>query len=457
MGSISSALDFFTAYLSRLESSASTLDLTNRIYQNVLMLYPLLKEKALELAFTPISYVKDSPPKFWQKMSEKLSMMIHGFGLQTFGIDFFTSIFDLINVIDPLIGVSLDMKSEIESLAEYIVEQPQTCWTRFYTQSQISLITSYLKLFDVILDEKKKIFFYMHLLSSFQPGQEILCSQTLFALFKLLNTSPLNYISTISNQHQMIMMDIFDKSFYSDESLKNSSAMYSADYESISSLWMEISETGPSLPLSKFWIYSPIDSFVEEEQNQVTICEEDLSGYIFIIYSLVSLSESCGFGLDVGRLIIATMKVCLLSSLSDEAICLVPKIQECIAYALKAWDSTDVINLEPLMGSQVNFYQLYSQLLSNFSSSSFGNELWGRLLLIPLHNMYACDYKSLFFTTLEPKILSLISAPCLDSKDYIISKTDHEKLKVYDKLITSKWIKKDKNPFLYKILTGICE
>jgi hypothetical protein len=252
----------------------------------------------------------------------------------------------------------------------------------------------------------------------------------------------------------MIMMDIFDKSFYSDASLKNSSAIHKSDYESVSSLWMEIEESGPTLPLSKFWIYSPIDSFLEEEQNQVNICEEDLSGYIFIIYSLVSLSESCGFGFDVGRLMIATMKVCLLNSLSDEAICLSPKIQECISYVLNAWDSLEPTNLEPLMGSEVNFYQLYSQLLSNFSSSSFGNELWGKLLLIPLHNMYACDYKSLFFTTLEPKILSLITAPVgRDPKAYSISKPDHEKLQVYDKLITSKWITKDKNPFLYSMLT----
>ena len=140
MGSISSALDFFTAYLFRLEPCASTLDLTNRIYQHVQILYPLLKKQALELAFTPISYVKDSPLKFWQKMSENLSMMIHGFHIQTFGIDFFTSIIDLMDVIDPRIGESLDMKSEIQSLTEYILCQPQTCWTRFYTQSQIHLL-----------------------------------------------------------------------------------------------------------------------------------------------------------------------------------------------------------------------------------------------------------------------------------------------------------------------------
>lgn len=399
----------------------------------------------------------ETPFKSWdlQKMPRSLSHMIINLTYQTFGIDFFTSILDLMSIITPWTDETLDIESDLRCIVDHILEQPMTYWTRFYSQAQTSLLTSYMKSFEKILSEKLKFRIYFHLLSSLQPGQEIICSRTLFSLFKLLDSSPLNHISTIPSEHKMVMLDIYDKSFYTDSNLKNSSALYNHDYESITSQWMEIEENGPTLPLSQFWVYSPIESFLEEEKNQVTICGEDLGGYIFIIYSLISLYDSCGFGLDVGRLIIATMKICLLSSSTDEAICLEPKIQECIAYVLNLWNSASTINLERLMGSEVNFYQLYSQLLSNFSSSSFGNELWGRLLLIPLHNMYPCDYKSLFFSSLEPKILGLITAPKpANSEDYIISKADHEALKIFKKLITSKRITEDKNPFLYFILTA---
>ena len=382
--------------------------------------------------------------------------MINNLTNQTFGMDFYSSIADLMIVINPWIEDSLNLENDIQLLADYIIEQPQHYWTRFYAQGKLSILNTHLKSLEKGLkNENAKIKIYFHILSLIQPGQETIGSRTLFSLFKLLDHSSLNSISEIHDEHKMIMLDIYDKSFYSDSSLKNSSAIYSCNYESISSLWMEIEENGPTLPLSKSWIYSPIDSFLEEEQNHVTVCSEDLSGYIFIIYSIVSLQDSCGLGLEIGRLMIATMKLCLLSSASDEAICLEPKIQACLEYVLNEWNSAPICNLETLMGSQVNFYQLYSQLLSNFSSSSFGNELWGRLLLIPLHSMYPCDYKSLFFTSLEPKILGLINAPLMhNSQDYIISRQDHEKLKIYDRLIKSRRISRERNPFLYYIVTA---
>lgn len=427
-----------------------------RIYSNVQRIYDDFKTRALDLVFTRINFVDETPPNSWELlgMPFNLSEMINGLTNQTFGIDFFASVLDLMSAVHSWVDQSLDLESDIQSIVDHILNHPQTYWTRFYSQAHISMLSFYLKSNENILSESKKITLHFHILSSLQPGQEVLCSRTLFSLFKYLDSSPLNSISQCSSEHKMVMYDIYDKSFYSDSNLKNSSALYNNDCENISSLWMEVEETEPTLPLSQFWIYSPIDSFLKEEQNQVTICGHDLSGYIFIIYSLVSLYESCGFKLDIGRLMIATMKICLLSSSADEAICLELNIQECMKYVLNRWNATTPINLEPLMGSEVNFYQLYSQLLSNFSSSSFGNELWGRLLLIPLHNMYPCDYKSLFFSSLEPKILSLIITPLLsNSSDYIISKADHDTLQIVHRLIDSNLITKTRNPFLYYILT----
>ena len=225
----SSVIDFFSAYLSHLCSTESTADLCARIVGYLQEIYPVFKNMALKISLNHIIYADESPHKTWEleQMPKELLNMIHSLTVQTFGMDFFSSILDFLVVIKPLnaaASFAFDIELDIICLVDYILQQPKQYWTRFYSQGRSTLLNSYLNSlkFQSKVDIEKKLEVCFYLMYSLLPGQEVIASKILFSLFKHLEYSPLSSIAKISDEHKMMMLDIYDKNFYSDSSLQNS-------------------------------------------------------------------------------------------------------------------------------------------------------------------------------------------------------------------------------------------
>lgn len=108
-------------------------------------------------------------------------------------------------------------------------------------------------------------------------------------------------------------------------------------------------------------------------------------------------------------------------------------------------------------GRSIPFYQIYSDLIGVYDAISFGAELFGRILTLPLTLTYASDYRRLLwvdYNHILPTITTDVASSPQPLDLYVGKESDEAVIAAYVKALVTGRIHKDRNELLFAIATG---
>ncbi|TPX65393.1 hypothetical protein SpCBS45565_g05175 [Spizellomyces sp. 'palustris'] len=315
------------------------------------------------------------------------------------------------------------------------------------------------------------------------PGEECVASKLLnrFILHpRVQNTLIAMDESLVQLETQELapqrLQEFLDYGLYDNTSLKRSEGLFGRAARGLDSLILDEQEGNASLPVRLDWIMSPFalllaDSkkfghlllAVKREQKN----REDANDLV---------AECLALGERVDRIvrpqwymrrvpdpvkIARLMCIFLLPSSTDEEMFRRTDISKMLTSGLlrygthsHRWNDSE---LDEACGGSGKFFQLYQELVEQYSAVSFGDEVFARYLLFPLAMHYPSDYRELFWDHLK-ELLHLFTMeksqlPTADdaAQFYYPYETEEKVLLLYASALASGKVSSSSTPFLYDV------
>ncbi|CAG8588741.1 14079_t:CDS:2, partial [Acaulospora colombiana] len=375
----------------------------------------------------------------------------------------------------------------VETLQLCILRSPTKAeWVAFFDRTRSYLLNEWICIFkmlirDVITGEMKVYYSTKVLQAAFTsmcnipPGDESIASEMLEYILEeiCLSTSDVAWAEEIKESLGSFYNDLIKPIFVID----NQGDAYQQGDKTL--MWNYTGDRG-GLPLSRGWIWAPIDALYIKNPNLVMDEEvriEVVRNCLVLVWEVMKICDGfknpmfSKYVVDPAILMVSIMKVFMMSGeLYD-----VPRIKLWIEkfFAKFSFRQSVADDFTSMVGPsgfpenlsmekateevlKIPFYQFFSDFTGVYAAESSGNKLFAQLIILPLSSIYPTDFKLLVWSDLHD-VLGTISIDhwdvlCINST--LVSyfwplESSTAVLQSFVNAILHDKVTREKTPFLY--------